>query len=109
MDVNQKGGEMTSPKNFNKIESDAHQMLGDIKIQEICQRHFVGEERYCSRAKNVIDRILLKLKFGDLVENNKLVLSAFNQETGSYLEFPRRARIRRILEDISKLLALGRK
>ena len=27
---------MTSPKNFNKIESDVHQMLGDIKIQEIC-------------------------------------------------------------------------
>lgn len=90
-------------------ESDAHQTLGDIKIQEICQRHFAGEERYFSRAKNIVDRILLRLKFSDLVENKKVVNSVFDQEIGNCFELSRRARIRKILIDISQLLALGRK
>ena len=54
---------MSCPKIFNQIESDTHQTLGGIKIQEICERYLLGDEE-----EKIIDRILLRLKSSDLAE-----------------------------------------
>lgn len=91
---------MSCPKIFNQIESDTHQTLGGIKIQEIRERYFLGDE-----GKEIIDRILLRLKSSDLAENNEpvfneTVLSVFNQETDGY---PEKETIQKIINTIAEL------
>lgn len=109
MDVNQKGGEMTHSKIFNQVESDAHQVIGDIKIQEICKRYSFGNKQFLNKIKNIVDKILLKLKFSDLVKNDEAILLVFNQETDYCLEPRVKVKIRKIINDISQLLALSLK
>jgi len=94
---------MSCPKIFNQIESDTHQILSDIKIREICERYYLGNERYfLNEGKSIIDRILLRLKSSDLAENNEIALSVINQETDGC---PEKTAIEKILHDISQLLA----
>ena len=101
-----KGGKMTQPK---IVESDTHQIIGDIKIQEICKQYFSGNKQSLNKMKNIVDNILLKLKVSDLVENNETVSLIFNQETNYCLEPRVKVKIGKIIKNISKLLAFGKK
>ncbi len=78
------------------MESEVHQVLGDVKIQEICERFFLG-----NRGKKIVDRILSRLKSSDLAGKSKVVDSVINQETNGYRK---KTAIKKVLNNISGLL-----
>ena len=47
---------MTHSKIFNQVESDAHQVIGDIKIQEICKRYSFGNKQFLNKIKISLTR-----------------------------------------------------
>jgi len=77
------------------MESEVRQVLGDVKIQEICEQFLLG-----NRGKKIVDRILLGLKSSDLTRKSKAVELAINREVNGY----RKTAIKKVLNNISGLL-----
>jgi len=65
---------MSHLKFSNQIESEVHQTLGAEKIEEICDKHRLQDE-----GKELLNKVLLSLKLGDLSKDNDLTAEIINR------------------------------
>jgi len=77
------------------MESEVHQVLGDIKIQEICECYRLNDF-----AKYIIDITLVK--WDGLVGNKEEKIKVFEEEAGCH---PEKEKLAMALRDICRLFA----
>jgi hypothetical protein len=85
---------MTHLKFPNQVESEIHQILGAEKIQEICDKYWLEDG-----GKQVLDKILLKLKLNELLRKEKLI-HIINHETKGC---PEKELVKKVVDTIVEL------
>lgn len=83
-----------------QIESEIHQTLGAEKIEEICDKHRLQDE-----GKELLNKVLLSLKLGDLSKDNDLAAEIINRIAAGR---PEKEVIKKIIGTIAELFIFSK-